>query len=263
MADAQPYGEDVARVYDLIVYGRADAEADEDETAFLRWAFECTRQFKVRHGLDVGCGTGPHLIPLTREGLRVTGVDSSPAMLDECRRKLRRRGLSAELRRGDLESLGYEGEFDAALCMGSVLCYLLDAERIIAALRGLRRALRPGGLLVVENDNFAGRDWDATEDAQSSSASGGGLAIEWRIRHWREEGAPVLHIRDSVTVREAGKERQFETEETLRVADPEEMKLWLEEAGFERVRFYADFDPLREGAADGEHLAWLALRGGP
>jgi 2-polyprenyl-3-methyl-5-hydroxy-6-metoxy-1,4-benzoquinol methylase len=36
--------------------------------------------------LDVGIGTGRASLPLARKGLRVTGVDSSDAMLDECRR---------------------------------------------------------------------------------------------------------------------------------------------------------------------------------
>lgn len=36
--------------------------------------------------LDVGIGTGRASLPLARKGLRVTGVDISDAMLDECRR---------------------------------------------------------------------------------------------------------------------------------------------------------------------------------
>lgn len=36
--------------------------------------------------LDVGIGTGRASLPLALKGLRVTGVDSSDAMLDECRR---------------------------------------------------------------------------------------------------------------------------------------------------------------------------------
>lgn len=37
--------------------------------------------------LDVGCGTGRHAIPLAQKGYQVTGIDSSPEMLDELRTK--------------------------------------------------------------------------------------------------------------------------------------------------------------------------------
>ena len=59
----------------------------------------------VQDVLDVGCGTGKHLIPLVRDGLRLTGVDYSEAMVRECRRKLDRRGLDAELRAESLLEL--------------------------------------------------------------------------------------------------------------------------------------------------------------
>jgi 2-polyprenyl-3-methyl-5-hydroxy-6-metoxy-1,4-benzoquinol methylase len=39
-----------------------------------------------RKVLDVGIGTGRASLPLARKGLRVTGVDGSKAILDECRR---------------------------------------------------------------------------------------------------------------------------------------------------------------------------------
>lgn len=37
--------------------------------------------------LELGCGTGRYTIPLARAGLAVTGLDRTPAMLDEARAK--------------------------------------------------------------------------------------------------------------------------------------------------------------------------------
>src|SRR5207253_1412334 len=37
--------------------------------------------------LELGCGTGRVLLPIAREGIRCVGVDASPSMLAELRRK--------------------------------------------------------------------------------------------------------------------------------------------------------------------------------
>jgi SAM-dependent methyltransferase len=38
--------------------------------------------------LDIGCGTGRHLIPLVKEGYRASGIDSSPKLLEILKEKL-------------------------------------------------------------------------------------------------------------------------------------------------------------------------------
>jgi len=60
--------------------------------------------------LDVGCGTGNHLWLFRRKGCDVTGLDSSPPMLDAARRKL---GNKADFYLGFAEDLPFaDNEFD-------------------------------------------------------------------------------------------------------------------------------------------------------
>jgi ubiquinone/menaquinone biosynthesis C-methylase UbiE len=60
--------------------------------------------------LDIGCGTGNHLLFFYRIGLDVTGLDASPYMLDIARSRL---GHKACLKRGKAEDLPFEdNEFD-------------------------------------------------------------------------------------------------------------------------------------------------------
>ena len=62
--------------------------------------------------LDIGCGTGNHLLLLYRLGFDVTGLDISPYMLDIARSRL---GHKASLRIGKAEDLPFEdNEFDLA-----------------------------------------------------------------------------------------------------------------------------------------------------
>ena len=60
--------------------------------------------------LDVGCKTGNHLLFFRREGCNVTGLDSSPPMLDTARNKL---GYRADFHVGNPEDLPFsDDEFD-------------------------------------------------------------------------------------------------------------------------------------------------------
>ncbi|KOU65571.1 SAM-dependent methyltransferase [Streptomyces sp. MMG1533] len=94
--------------------------------------------------LDLGCGTGSLSLLAAEQGHRVTGVDSSPAMVDLARAKLA--GRDAVFLVGDAtEPPVGEERFDAVL-VRHVLWALPDPGR---ALRHWRELLRPGGRLVL------------------------------------------------------------------------------------------------------------------
>ena len=48
--------------------------------------------------LDIGCGTGRVLIPTARAGFEITGLDLSPFMLNECRKKLEKQPENVKAR---------------------------------------------------------------------------------------------------------------------------------------------------------------------
>jgi len=94
---------------------------------------------------DLGCGTGQVSASLAPFVRRVVAVDSSTAMLGAARKRLD--GVeSVEVRAGELEALPVDdGELDAALLF-LVLHYVAEPA---AALAEARRALKPGGVLLV------------------------------------------------------------------------------------------------------------------
>lgn len=96
---------------------------------------------------DLGCGTGYMARALLGRVDRLICVDRSAGMLDEARRRLGGRPEDrVEFRQGELDALPIrDGELDGAL-MGMVLHHLADLD---GTLREVRRALRPGGRLVV------------------------------------------------------------------------------------------------------------------
>jgi ubiquinone/menaquinone biosynthesis C-methylase UbiE/DNA-binding transcriptional ArsR family regulator len=94
---------------------------------------------------DLGCGTGQVAGALAPFVARVIAVDRSGEMLQAARRRLRDLP-TVEVRRGELEALPIrDDELDAATLL-LVLHHLPDPA---AALSEARRALKPGGRLVI------------------------------------------------------------------------------------------------------------------
>lgn len=115
--------------------------------------------------LDMGCGPGFYAAELLEEvggEGSVVGVDTSAAMLGVAANRSKDRA-NADFRQGDATALPVEdGEFDAALAV-QVLEYVEDAT---AGLRELRRALRPGGRVVVWDVDWRTLSWHSDDPAR-------------------------------------------------------------------------------------------------
>lgn len=95
--------------------------------------------------LEVAIGTGLNL-PHYDAGVLVTGIDLSPEMLDQARRRAADLGREVDLQEGDAHELSFgDSAFDTVVCTLS-LCNIPDVER---ALSEMHRVLRPGGRLVL------------------------------------------------------------------------------------------------------------------
>ncbi len=95
--------------------------------------------------LEVGIGTGANL-PYYSYGLRITGIDLSPAMLSIAERHVRELGVDVVLQEGDAQALPLaDASFDTVVCT-FVLCGVPDNR---AAVAEMHRVLRPGGRLLL------------------------------------------------------------------------------------------------------------------
>ncbi len=98
--------------------------------------------------LEIGVGTGLNL-RFYGADVRLTGVDLSPAMLAEARRRAADLGREVDLREADAQALEFpDGRFDAVV-FSLCLCSIPDDRRAVA--EGVR-VLKPGGrMLLVEH----------------------------------------------------------------------------------------------------------------
>lgn len=106
--------------------------------------------------LDVGGGAGHQSLPLAEAGYEVTLLDSSPAMLDKARERLRRLPEEARRRVRLVEADGENAEeavhgqrFAAVLCHG-VLGYLEQPEPLVEQ---LCRCVAAGGIVSIMTGN--------------------------------------------------------------------------------------------------------------
>jgi len=110
--------------------------------------------------LEVAVGTGRNF-PFYAEGVRLTGIDLSPAMLEIARKRADELGVDADLREGDAQQLPFaDASFDTVVCTLS-LCNIPDDRRAIAE---MKRVLRPGGrLLLLDHVRASSKVWLAAQ----------------------------------------------------------------------------------------------------
>jgi SAM-dependent methyltransferase len=104
--------------------------------------------------LEIGCGTGRVLIPTAQAGVEIVGLDSSPLMLAECRRKLAAEPAEvrsrAELIEADMRRFELGRAFRLVTIPFRPFQYLLTVEDQLACLGSIHRHLVSGGRLVLD-----------------------------------------------------------------------------------------------------------------
>jgi cyclopropane fatty-acyl-phospholipid synthase-like methyltransferase len=127
--------------FDALYAGTPPWDTGRPQPAFVRLAEAGAIRGRV---LDVGCGTGEHVLLAASLGLEATGIDIAAAAIERAREKARRRGLAARFLVGKVLELAQLGEqFDTVLDSG--LFHVLEDGDRPAFVDGLRAVVPAGG----------------------------------------------------------------------------------------------------------------------
>lgn len=242
-----------AKFYDLF-YADKDYEAECD---FLRRIFAANGVPETGSVLDLGCGTGGHVIPLSRSGYDVTGIDRSPEMVSIAQSKSADAGVGPSLMVGDVRTLELGRTFDAVISMFAVVGYQLSNDDLAAVFRVARTHLDPGGLFtfdawfgpaVLSERPEVKRKTVVLDDGRSldrvATPTLDVIAQTVRVEYsFEESGEPIAEMAES---------------HTMRFLFAQEIAYFLQDAGFEVVNLMPF---MREGETPTEHdwnVTWVA-----
>lgn len=145
-APAEHRGEDTqggTPRWDDVYARRPEWDIGRPQPAFLALAEAGVIRGRV---LDVGCGTGDHVLMCAARGLDATGIDVSAGALETARLKARERGLSARFLLHDACRLPELGEsFDTVLDSGLFVHVIEEDGGREAYVDGLRTVVPPDG----------------------------------------------------------------------------------------------------------------------
>ena len=133
---------DYAEYYDLI-YKDKNYEKEVD---FIENIF---RESKPKKILEVGCGTGSYTKILLERGYEVTAVDISGNMLEIAGEKC---ACKCKFIKGDIRDITINEKFDACIAMFAVMGYITENSDIIKTLNNIRRHLnlKPNGIFIFD-----------------------------------------------------------------------------------------------------------------
>ena len=222
---------DYAKYYDIL-YKDKDYEKECD---FLEEIFVKYGKY-ITNIIDAGCGTGRHTISLAEREYNVTGFDTSKVMIERAREKIDYLNTNIDFQVMNFTNFQYNKKFDACICMFAAIDYITETKDMLTFLKNVRNHLKENSLFIFDFWN--------------------GLAVlrtlpSFRMKIVEDKGIKVIrmvepeldafnHISKSHYTMLILKNNKLidAMEEThkIRFYFPQEIKHYLEEAGFEVLK---------------------------
>jgi ubiquinone/menaquinone biosynthesis C-methylase UbiE len=189
--------------------------------------------------LDVCCGTGVVAEMLAKEGFDVVGVDISQPMIEEARRKARRKKLPIEYFCQDAAEMDLGRRFQGAYSFFDSLNYITDPARLAAAIRQVARHLEPEGSFIFDLNTAYAFEAQLFDQRQ--------LGLRAKVRYdWKGHWDPSTRL-IRVDMKFWKGDEEYDEVHWQRAYSDAEVRAMLADAGFEDVRCYHSYtlDPPR------------------
>lgn len=226
------FNKDYSNAYDSLYQDKNYGK----ECDFLEFLFR-KHSVSPRTILDLGCGTGGHAVILAERGYSVAGVDRSAAMLAIARKKALKAGVGADFIKSDITGLALKKRYDAVISMFAVMGYQTGNSELAAACAVAKKHLSPGGVFIFDCWHGPAVLMDRPAPKVKKTEKDG-VRI---VRHTVPRLDVFRHVADinfKVTATAGGVSTRTAEAHRMRFFFPQEIKYFLETAGFKKVYFY-------------------------
>lgn len=208
-----------------------------------------SKQGKQGSALDIGCGTGRFLIPLSQRGWDVTGIDASSDMLAILRQKAAKKQIIPSVFHIEFSQFKTAHCYDLILSFYSMI-YIRSDSSLDSFFTKVRNMLKPGGVFLVNFFN---------------------LYEFWNPEGWKTDMGKIFktgHLRVSYTndpfdmirgvakvtdLRSLFQQGQQITDlscRPIRYHSPSTVHFFLKRAGFREIKMYSGFENKALGESD-------------
>jgi SAM-dependent methyltransferase/GNAT superfamily N-acetyltransferase len=245
---------DVGELYDHFI-----AADPAPVVEFLCWL---TRHYGLVGSLsvlDVGCGTGRLLLPLAQLGWDVVGLEPRGEYLARAERAVSRLDGRVELRQGGFLDLADQGRFDVVFAGSDPFWYLLSDGERLEALRRVRGALNPDGIVFLDGPNFLWilKHYRSPEPATVSLP---GLELHRQPSHAIDFHEAIWTHSDRFTITRGTNAEVVCDQHRFAMLSPPEVMTALGKAGFVRLETFSDYESRASEQVVGPRMMVAAQR---
>ena len=209
--------------------------------------------------LDVGCGPGRLLAPLTELGWTLTGLEPDPDYAEAAARAAADLE-GAHVRRGGFGDIDESSAYDLVAAVNGPYSYLTTFEARRDAVERAARALRPGGVLFLHFSNF----WWILKNYREpprQTMEIDGIAVTRTAEHEIDVHAGRFTHLDTFRWTDAGgANHEMVKTHVMGMVTPPETKRLLREAGLEDVRTFNGYDDREPSRLIGKSVLIAARR---
>ena len=213
---------------------------------------------KVKNVLDVGCGMGRHAYLLSKEGYVCEGVEPHPKMIEYAKQSY----PSVTYKVNGMQGINYKNQFDAVVCIGSIIVFNKSNEEAMKTFKNFYNALKKDGILILETSNSI--SWIANQSFRKEFEVIDKSKNEKIIyREWINTNNQSCVSERTYYDLKTGKKKGSFTKES-RLFFPLELKFLLEQAGFQILTMLSGNDTskitLKDTALDKRRLLVVARK---
>ena len=225
-----------ARFYDYLTEN-VDYDAGSE---FISGIFKAN---EVKSTLDLACGTGKMSEKLLERGFSVIGIDNSVEMLTEAQSRLSRFSESFSLINADMRDFTLENKVDSCICCLDSINHLTDEKDVEKAFINVYNSLNSGGVFIFDVNTVYKHRNQLNNRAYVFDEED--FFLSWD-NELTEDGLTVRIMLDFFVFNGESYDRYSE-EFFEKAYDEKTLKRLLENAGFNNIDIYANFDFSKPG----------------